>query len=113
MELIVDVRDEKGHKVLAVTGDVDVYTAHALRNRFADLVASGVRTLIVDLSTVEFLDSTGLSVLVSGLREFRHVDGSLSLVCSHARLLRLFRITGLEQVFVIHPNVAAAIAATS
>jgi anti-anti-sigma factor len=57
MDLIVDVRDEAGHKILAVTGEADVYTAHTLRHRFTDLVASGVRTLIVDLREVESLDS--------------------------------------------------------
>jgi anti-sigma B factor antagonist len=109
VELIVDVRDEAGHKVLVVAGEVDVHTAHTLRHRFAGLVASGVRTLIVDLGGVEFLDSSGRSALVSGLIKFRDVDGSLSLVCPRSQLRRVFAITGLDQVFVIYPTVDAAI----
>jgi anti-sigma B factor antagonist len=110
MELFVDVRDEAGHKVLAATGEIDVHTASRLRDRLADVIASGERTLIVDLTGVDFLDSTGLGVLVGGLNKVQEVDGSLSLVCPHASLLKLFTITGLDQVFVIHPTVAAAIA---
>jgi anti-sigma B factor antagonist len=110
VELIVDVRAEAGHAVLAVTGEIDIHTAHALADRLADVVASGERTLIVDLGGVEFLDSSGLGVLVGGLNKERDVGGSLSLVCAHANLLKLFAITGLDRVFVIHPTLAAAIA---
>ena len=110
MELIVDVRSEAGHTVLAVTGEIDIHTAHTLQDRLADVVASGERTLIVDLGGVEFLDSSGLSALVGGLNKVRDVGGSLSLACPHANLLKLFAITGLDQVLVIHPTVAAAIA---
>ena len=87
MELIVDIRAEAGHTVLAVTGEIDIHTAHALGDRLADVVASGERTLIVDLGGVEFLDSSGLSVLVGGLNRVRDVGGSLSLVDPHANLL--------------------------
>jgi len=110
VELIVDVRAEAGHAVLAVTGEIDIHTAHALADRLADVVASGERTLIVDLGGVGFLDSSGLGVLVGGLNKVRDVGGSLSLVCAHANLLKLFAITGLDRVFVIHPTLAAAIA---
>jgi anti-sigma B factor antagonist len=110
MGLIVDVRAEAGHAVLAVTGEVDVHTAHTLRGRLADVVASGERALIVDLGGVQFLDSTGLGVLVGGLNKVRDAGGSLSLVCPHANLRKLFAVTGLDRVFVIHPTVAAAIA---
>ena len=110
MDLIVDVRPEAGHTVLAATGEIDIHTAHTLQDRLADVVASGERTLIVDLGGVEFLDSSGLSALVGGLNKVRDVGGSLSLACPHANLLKLFAITGLDQVLVIHPTVAAAIA---
>jgi anti-sigma B factor antagonist len=110
VELIVDVRAEAGHTVLAVTGEIDTHTAPTLQDRVADVVGSGERTLIVDLGGVEFLDSSGLGVLVGGLNKVRDVGGGLSLVCANANLLKLFAITGLDQVFVIHPTVAAAIA---
>ncbi len=54
------------------------------------------------MEAVEFLDSTGLGVLVGGLKKVRAHDGSLHLVCTQDRLLKIFRITGLAKVFVIH-----------
>ena len=90
-------------------GEIDVYTAPKLRETIVTLVDEGHFDLVVDLERVEFLDSTGLGVLVGGLKRVRTHDGSLSLVCTQERLLKIFRITGLTKVFEIHPDVASAI----
>jgi anti-sigma B factor antagonist len=111
MELQVNTYVEAGHTVLEVFGEVDVHTAPALRDRMADGVDSGPHDLVVDLSGVDFLDSTGLGVLVGGLTRARAAGGDLSLVCSRIPLLRLLEITGLDEVFVIHATAAAAVAA--
>ena len=68
--------------------------------------------IVIDMSEVEFLDSTGLGVLVGGLKKVRAHDGSLHLVCNQDRLLKIFRITGLAKVFVIHDTAEAALAAS-
>jgi len=94
--------------VVSVSGEIDVYTAPRLRERIADLVASGHYQLVIDLEAVDFLDSTGLGVLVGGLKKVRAHNGSLDLVCTQERLLKIFRITGLSKVFVIRDSVAAA-----
>ena len=62
------------------------------------------------MEAVEFLDSTGLGVLVGGLKKVRAHDGSLQLVCTQDRLLKIFRITGLAKVFVIHDSADGALA---
>ena len=69
-----------------------------------------VLVIIVDMQNVEFLDSTGLGVLVGGLKKVRAHEGSLDLVCNQDRLLKIFRITGLAKVFVIHESAEAALA---
>jgi anti-sigma B factor antagonist len=66
---------------------------------------------VVDLEAVEFLDSTGLGVLVGGLKKVRTYGGSLELVCTQERLLKIFRITGLSKVFAIHGSAAAVMGA--
>ena len=104
MELSLATRTVAEHTVLEVGGEVDVYTAPRLRERLVELVDSGARDVVVDLAGVEFLDSTGLGVLVGGLKKVRAHDGSLQLVCSQERLLKIFRITGLAKVFVIHES---------
>ena len=65
---------------------------------------------MIDLEDVGFLDSSGLGVLVGGLKRLRARDGSLQLICSQDRLLKAFRITGLADVFVIHESADAALA---
>jgi anti-sigma B factor antagonist len=97
--------------VLQVSGEVDAYTAPMLREQIRELTAKGVVHLIADLSQVDFLDSTGLGVLVGGLKRLREAGGSLTLVIVAPRILRLFQITGLTKVLAIQPSAADAITA--
>lgn len=108
MDLGLDVTDRNGKTVLAVRGEVDVYTAPRLRERLVELVTEGKRQIVVDLESVDFLDSTGLGVLVGGLKRLRSHEGDLSLVCTQHRILKVFEITGLTKVFSIHDSVDAA-----
>lgn len=109
MELSLDTRTVADRTVLEVGGEIDVYTAPRLRERLLELVSAGTQHIVVDMERVEFLDSTGLGVLVGGLKRIRAQGGSLVLVCDQERILKIFRITGLERVFDIHRSVTAAI----
>jgi anti-sigma B factor antagonist len=100
-----------GIEVIDVQGEIDMYTAPRLRELLIDLVSKGSYQLVVNLGKVGFLDSTGLGVLVGGLRRVRAHDGSLDLVCTQQRILKIFRITGLTEVFGIYQTVDQAIAA--
>jgi len=111
VELSLASKTVAGRAVLAVAGEIDVYSAPTLRDRLTDLIESGERTVIVDLSGVGFLDSTGLGALVAGLKQANALGGELPLVCAQDRILRLFRITGLDSVFTIHASVDAAVEA--
>ena len=112
VELSVMSRQEGSRTVISVTGEIDVYTAPNLRERLNELVADGHYDLVVDMAGVDFLDSTGLGVLVGGLKRVRAHEGSLRLVCTQERILKIFRITGLTKVFPIHTSVEEAVAAT-
>jgi anti-sigma B factor antagonist len=112
MELALNVHsDTPGFTVIEVSGEIDVYTAPKLRETLINLVEAGSYQLIVDMEGVEFLDSTGLGVLVGGLKRVRAQDGWIDLVCTQNRILRIFKITGLNKVFSIHDSVPDAIAA--
>lgn len=100
-----------GCTVLRAAGEIDVYTAPKLREKVIELIGKGTLHLIVDLRGVEFLDSTGLGTLVGSLKRLLAREGSLNLVITSDRIIRLFRITGLVKVFTIHPTVPAAITA--
>ncbi len=113
MDLTLSSRTEGDATVLVVGGEIDVYTAPKLREHIIDLVSAGAYRLVVDMEQVEFLDSTGLGVLVGGLKRVRAHDGSLVLVCTQDRILKIFRITGLTKVFPIFDSVEAALADAS
>jgi anti-sigma B factor antagonist len=111
VDLSLSTRAENGRTVVEVAGEIDVYTAPKLREQLAELVDSGRHDIVVDMQGVEFLDSTGLGVLVGGLKRVKQHEGSMNLVCTQERILKIFRITGLTKVFPIHDSVAAAVAA--
>jgi len=111
VDLSLATRTVSDRTVVVVSGEIDVYTAPKLREQIVSLVDEGQYHLVVDMSGVEFLDSTGLGVLVGGLKRVRAHDGSLSLVCDEERILKIFRITGLTKVFPIHATVDEAVAA--
>jgi anti-sigma B factor antagonist len=97
--------------VLQVAGEVDVYTVPEVRDRVIKLIDDGAMHVLADLRQVTFLDSTGLGMLIGSLRRVRARDGSLTLVCDTGRILKLFRVTALDRVFVIRPTAREAITA--
>jgi len=111
VDLTLATREVGETTVVAVGGEIDVYTAPKLRDKITELVGAGTYDIVIDLEAVEFLDSTGLGVIVGGLKKVRAHDGSLRLVCTQDRLLKIFRITGLAKVFDIHQSADAAVAA--
>jgi anti-sigma B factor antagonist len=111
MQLRIETRTERDVGVVVATGEIDMATAGALRQAVTDLLAGGFAHLVIDMSQVAFIDSTGLGVLVGARKKVLHIGGSLALVCDTPRLLRLFRITGIEQALPIHSTVEAALSA--
>ena len=111
MDLKLGHHAKDGIEVIDVQGEIDMYTAPRLRELLIDLVSTGNYQLVVNLDKVGFLDSTGLGVLAGGLKRVRAHDGSLDLVCTQQRILKIFRITGLTEVFGIYETVDQAIAA--
>jgi anti-sigma B factor antagonist len=109
VDLTLNTRSQGDRTVLEVAGEVDVYTGPTLRDRISDLLDSGSHDLVVDLGRVDFIDSTGLGVLVGALNRTRELGGTLQLVCSQERVLKLLRITGLDQVFLVRPSLNAAL----
>lgn len=96
--------------VLEIEGEVDVYTAPQLKQDIVQIAESGVKHLIINLSKVEYLDSTGLGVLIGGLKRLRESEGNLVLVGPGMRILRIFEITGLDKIFDIYPSEGEAAA---
>ena len=90
VDLKLDHHTKDGIEIVDVEGEIDVYTAPRLRELLIELVNTGFYQLVVNMEKVEFLDSTGLGVLVGGLKRVRAHDGSLDLVCTQERILEDF-----------------------
>jgi anti-sigma B factor antagonist len=109
-DLVVTERD--GWIVLAVTGELDVATAPRLRQEAVRLSTAGQHRLVIDLSGVGFLDSTGLGVIVGVLKRMRTHGGELVLAAAEPQVRKVFEITRMTDILPIHDSVDEAIAAT-
>ena len=108
MELDIATEHSDDSCVLTLSGEVDVYTAPRLKETLVEQVESGCVRIIVDLDEVGFIDSSGLGVLVGGLRRVKEQDGAIRLVCTRENVLKIFRITGLDKVFPIFSDIGEA-----
>lgn len=106
--LILETSDRGDLTVVSVKGEVDLYTAPSLKESVADLVSSGRSRIAVDLGEVDFMDSTGLGVLIGALKRCREAEGALALVAPRDPVLKVLGITGLDRVFPIHDSVERA-----
>jgi anti-sigma B factor antagonist len=108
--LQVHLEKVAGTSVLRVAGEIDIATAPKLRGCLAE-VPDGSRVVVVDLSEVTFLDSTGLSVLVGGWKRFSSddVEAELRLVVVRPVILRVLDVTGLAKVFSTFSTLEAAL----
>lgn len=94
--------------VVEVAGEVELHNAELLRDELFRAGNSEHPCVVVDLSRVSFIDSTGVGVLVGAFKRVREI-GTLSVVCPQRNVRRIFEITGLTKVFVLHQNVDDAL----
>lgn len=87
--------------MIALRGELDVATVPQLDDALREAIAAGCSALVIDLMELTFLDSTGLMVLLNGLRRIARKDGRLVLACTNATVLRLFDVTGTSSTFTI------------
>jgi anti-sigma B factor antagonist len=103
--LILETREAGDWTVVEAKGEVDLYTAPRLKEQLVQLVGGGRSRIAVDLEQVEFLDSTGLGVLIGGLKRAREAGGELALAGPREPVRKVLSITGLDRVFPIHESV--------
>jgi len=99
--------------VIAVSGEVDIFTAPELKRAIGAAIDGGSRAIVVDLTRTRFLDSTALGVLIGAVKRLRLVDGRLVIVNTEPSTAKTFEITGLDQIFEIVRDRDAALASVS
>ena len=109
----VELDESRASAVVTLQGELDAHDAERLRELFADTVAklSGMSEprLVLDLTTLEFLDSTVLGTMIGALRRVREAGGDLALVLPATSARRIFEITGLDRALDIRASRADAL----
>ncbi len=91
---------------MAVVGEIDLYTAPRLQAEFARLLQESATTrVVIDMSGVEFCDSTGMNVLLSALKRLRERGGALEVAGPRPAVRKILQVTGLDSVFTVHEAV--------
>jgi anti-sigma B factor antagonist len=97
--------------VLAFAGELDIESSVGLRTIGVELIEDGHCHLVLDLSKLTFIDSSGLNALVHLRSRALEREGSIRLAVAHPRVGWVLRSTGLDQVFAVYPSVGEALAA--
>jgi anti-sigma B factor antagonist len=109
VDLAVQVDEQGGWAVARVSGDLDLTTAPRLRERLVQVVVGGQPRLVLDLQAVDFVDSTGLGVIVGVLKRTRSQGGDLRLVSTRSALRKILELTSLDQALPLAATVEEAL----
>jgi anti-sigma B factor antagonist len=102
VELKVSSRFHDDHTIVTICGEIDLYTAPRLHSELARLLAEGLPArIVIDMSGVEFCDSTGMNVLLSCLRRARERGGDLEIAAPKPAVRKILQVTGLDSVFTL------------
>ena len=111
IRLETQLKEIDGTKVLDVTGEIDVYTAPQFRDAVNTVINSGQKHLVVDMTNVTYMDSSGFGALLSATRRLRPQGGTVNLVKVSSAIDRILTITRLNTVFTTYGSVEDALAA--
>ena len=98
---ITDRKAGRDAHVVAVRGEIDLFTVPEFKDRISEPIDAGRSTVIVDLSATTFIDSSSLGALIGAHRRLKLRGGSLVVVCDNDPIVKTFRITGLDGVFTL------------
>jgi anti-sigma B factor antagonist len=99
------------HNILPLEGEIDSHISPQIAVALRELINGKPRKLVIDLSEVSYIDSSGLAVLIEAMQKVEFYGGKLYLVGLQENLRAIFESTRLDQAFRIFPDVAAALAA--
>ncbi|MEU4204772.1 STAS domain-containing protein [Streptomyces sp. NPDC045470] len=108
--LSVAIRHQGASAIVTVAGELDHHTADLLRESLERCVADGFARLVVDCSQLEFMDSTGLNVLLGARLKAEAGGGGVHLAGMQPVVARVFEITGADAVFTVHDSLDKALA---
>lgn len=102
MNIKIDATENEGEYLVSVSGELDLYTAPELKQVVEPVAASGEHDLIIDLSELSYMDSTGLGIFVGTLKDLNKHNKELHVLGVNDRILKLFEITGLRDLMYVN-----------
>jgi anti-sigma B factor antagonist len=110
-QLEVEVSRVDSADVVDVRGELDAGSALGLAGPLADIATDGDCNVVLDVTGLSFMDSTGMSVLLNARRRLTRQGRQLLVVCSPGPVMRLFELTSLVDTLRVHPSIDSALAA--
>ena len=108
MQIKID-RPTEDKAILRPIGRMDVESSPTVRQAILDMVEQNISTIVVDLSQVEFMDSSGLSALISGMKALRRIEGRLNICNANAQIRTALRLTMLDRVLPVYDSLDMAL----
>jgi anti-sigma B factor antagonist len=105
----VETADYKGHKFIMVSGDIDMYSSHMLREELMRQTGRRPKIILVNLKNVPYMDSSGIATFVEVLKVMKKYGGRLKLVHMNEGILEIFRFSKLDNIFEINNNIEDAL----
>ncbi|RJQ44430.1 MAG: anti-sigma factor antagonist [Nitrospiraceae bacterium] len=97
----IETAEHKGHKLVSVSGDIDMYSAHELREELMRLTSRKPQIVLVNLIEVPYMDSSGIATFVEILKVMKRYGGRLKLVHMNEGIMEIFRFSKLDSIFEI------------
>lgn len=109
----MEIQDEEkeGYHIVTPIGELDVYTVPLFRKVMLKLEGDRVHEIIIDLSRLTFIDSSGLGSLIETYQKVTSADGSVAFVVDNPRILKIFKLVNLDKAFQLFPNMGRAMEA--
>lgn len=100
--------DSDTFAILSLEGDIDLYHSATVKEHLAELVDRKANRILVDLSGVTYIDSSGLATLIEALQKVMAYGGKMALFAATATVQHIFEVARLDQVFRLFPDEASA-----
>ncbi len=105
----IEVEEKEGYQVVSPVGELDIYTVPLFRKVVLRLEGDRRHDLILDLSRVTFIDSSGMGSLIEIFQKVQSAGGDIAYVVANPRILKVFKLVDLDEVFRIYPNLGRAL----
>lgn len=105
----IEVEEKEGYHIVSPIGELDIYTVPLFRKVVLKLEGDRRHDLILDLTRVTFIDSSGLGSLIEIFQKVQSVEGEIAYVVDNPRILKIFKLVDLDKVFPVFSNLGRAL----